>query len=439
MPTAKLQSLKLQSLLTTCSARLAVIGQGYVGLTLALGAARAGYPTSGFDVDAERVADLAAGRCTVAGVEQRDLDRALATGRLRFTSDLACLDEADVVVICVPTPLQDQAPDLSYVRTAATATARHLAPGQLVILESTTYPGTTDELVRPILETSGLVCGRDFLLAYSPERIDPGNAEFGLANTPKVVGGITPAATEAACLLYSQFTEKVVPVSSTRAAELTKLLENTFRHVNIALINEMATFCHDLDIDIWEVIDAAATKPFGFMPFYPGPGVGGHCIPLDPAYLAWQVRRRSGSQFRILEEAQDINAHMPGYVAGRIADDLNVAGKAVNGARILILGVTYKPNVADLRESPALAVAGHLDRRGAKLAYHDPYIKQLTLPAGRTLSCSPLTTDELAAADLVALLTPHSGYDLDEIAARAAHVFDARNAFPSNHGNVTRL
>jgi UDP-N-acetyl-D-glucosamine dehydrogenase len=434
MPTAK-----LQSLLTTRTARVVVVGQGYVGLTLAVGTAHAGYPTTGLDVDAGRVTDLAAGHCPVSGVEQRDLDRALATERLCFSSDLTVLGQADIVVICVPTPLQDQAPDLSYVRSAATATARHLVPGQLVILESTTYPGTTDELVRPILESSGLVCGRDFLLAYSPERIDPGNTEFGLANTPKIVGGITPAATEVACLLYGQLTEKVVPVSSTRAAELAKLLENTFRHVNIALVNEMATFCHDMDIDIWEVIDAAATKPFGFMPFYPGPGVGGNCIPLDPAYLAWQVRRRSGSQFRILEEAQDINAHMPSYVAGRIADDLNVAGKAVNGARILLLGVTYKPDVADLRESPALAVAGHLDRRGARLAYYDPYIEQLTLPTGRRLSRVRLTGDELASADLVALLTPHSSYDLDDIAAQAGHVFDARNAFPSTHTNVTRL
>jgi UDP-N-acetyl-D-glucosamine dehydrogenase len=333
-----------------------------------------------------------------------------------------------VVALCVPTPLHDQAPDLSYVRAAAQTTAKTLRRGQLVILESTTYPGTTDELVRPILETSGLTCGEDFLLAYSPERIDPGNETFGMHNTPKVVGGVTPDSGEVAVVFYAQFADKVVPVSSCRAAELTKLLENTFRHVNIALVNEMAMFCHNMGIDIWEVVDAAATKPFGFMPFYPGPGVGGHCIPLDPTYLAWQVRRQSGQQFRILEQSQDINAQMPGYVAGRIGDALNEQGRAVKGARILVLGVAYKPDVGDVRESPATLVIGHLRRRGAVVSFHDPHVDQITV-GSETLTSVPLDDATLGEVDCVALLTPHRVLDLDRIAGAARLVFDARNAY----------
>jgi UDP-N-acetyl-D-glucosamine dehydrogenase len=308
-----------------------------------------------------------------------------------------------------------------------------------VVLESTTYPGTTEQLVRPILETSGLTVTRDFLLAYSPERIDPGNDEFGLRNTPKIVGGITPEATGLTTLFYEQLVDKVVAVSSCRAAELAKLLENTFRHVNIALVNEMAALCYETGIDVWEVTEAAATKPFGFMPFAPGPGVGGHCIPLDPAYLAWQVRRDAGHQFRILEQAQDINAQMPSYVATRIGDVLNDAGKPVKRARILVLGVAYKSDVGDVRESPALRVMTILYRRGAHVVFNDPHAPEVHVN-GTYLTSTELTQRELAKADCVALLTPHHAYDLDWIAAHAPLIFDARNAYGSDRRpNVVRL
>jgi UDP-N-acetyl-D-glucosamine dehydrogenase len=307
------------------------------------------------------------------------------------------------------------------------------------MLESTTYPGTTDELLLPILESSGLTAGRDFLLAYSPERIDPGNEEYDLRNTPKVVGGSTPEATGVAALFYAQLVDKVVVVSSCRAAELAKLLENTFRHVNVALANEVSMLCHEMGIDVWEVIDAAATKPFGFMTFYPGPGVGGHCIPLDPAYLSWQVRRAAGHQFRILEQAQDINAQMPAYVARRIGDVLNEQGKAVNGAKVLVLGVSYKADVGDTRESPALQVMTHLVRRGARLAFHDPYVDAVAFD-GSQLTRTALSARSLADSDCVAILTPHKAYDLDWISDHAELIFDARNAFNSNRReNVVRL
>jgi UDP-N-acetyl-D-glucosamine dehydrogenase len=325
------------------------------------------------------------------------------------------------------------------VENACIAVAEHLTPGALFILESTTYPGTTDQIVRPALEMSGLLSGRDFLLAYSPERIDPGNEEFGFRNLPRVVGGMTPEATGAASLFYSQLVDKVISVSSCRAAELAKLLENTFRHVNIALVNEMTMLCHEMGIDVWEVIEAAASKPFGFMPFYPGPGVGGHCIPLDPAYLAWQVRRDAGQQFRILEQAQDINAQMPNYVAARLGDALNDAGMAVRGSSILILGVSYKPDVGDVRESPALNVMTKLYKRGAKVSFHDPYVE--AVPVNGVLATRvPLTQRTLEAADCVALLTPHTSYDLEWIAEHSDLLFDARNAFEGDHrANVVRL
>ena len=317
--------------------------------------------------------------------------------------------------------------------------AGRLVPGRLVILESSTYPGTTTELVGPLLETSGLRAGRDFLLAYSPERIDPGNQEFHFGNTPRIVGGATAEATELATLFYEQMVSKVLALSSARAAELAKLLENTFRHVNIALVNEMAMLCHDMGIDVWEVIEAAATKPFGFMAFTPGPGVGGHCIPLDPAYLAWQVRRDAGRQFRILEQAQDVNAQMPGWVAARIGEALNEHAKPLKGARVLVLGVAYKPDVGDVRESPSLRVMAALHRRGAKLAFHDPFVQTVTVD-GKLLSRSELTARAVAGADLVALLTPHGAYDLDWLARTSTLLFDARDAFGAGQRpNVIRL
>jgi UDP-N-acetyl-D-glucosamine dehydrogenase len=420
-------------------AHVAVVGQGYVGLSLACAAAEAGFTVTGIDVDAERVASLGAGELCVPGVDEDAFRRGVATGRLRFTTAGKALATADVICICVPTPVRDQSPDLSFVEQACRDIAGHLAAGGLVILESTTYPGTTNDLVAPLLETSGRRAGRDFLLAYSPERIDPGNQEFHFGNTPRIVGGATPEATAMAALFYEQMVEKVVTVSSARAAELAKLLENIFRHVNIALVNEMAMLCHETGIDVWEVIEAAATKPFGFMAFTPGPGVGGHCIPLDPTYLAWQVRRDAGRQFRILEQAQDIDAQMPGWVAARIGEALNEHAKPLNGARVLVLGVTYKPDVGDVRQSPSLRVMSVLQRRGVKLAFHDPFVEAVTV-GGRRLARTELTVRAVAGADLVALLTPHSAYDLDWLARTTTLLFDARNAFgPYDYPNVVSL
>jgi UDP-N-acetyl-D-glucosamine dehydrogenase len=423
----------------TRAARVSVVGQGYVGLSLACAAAEAGYAVSGIDVDAARIGGLAAGELCVPGVDEDRFRRGTASGRLRFATDGDALATSDIICICVPTPVRDHTPDLSYVEQACRDVARHLSAGRLVILESSTYPGTTSELVAPLLETSGQRAGRDFLLAYSPERIDPGNQEFHLGNTPRIVGGTSPEATAAAALFYEQMIAKVVTLSSARAAELAKLLENTFRHVNIALVNEMAMLCHEMGIDVWEVIEAAASKPFGFMAFTPGPGVGGHCIPLDPAYLAWQVRRDVGHQFRILEQAQDINAQMPVWVAARIGEALNEHAKPLKDSRVLVLGVTYKPDVGDVRESPSLRVMSALRRRGVQLAFHDPFVDAVTID-GKRLERTELTERALAGADLVAILTPHSEYDTDWLASTAALVFDARNALgPGHRPNVIPL
>jgi UDP-N-acetyl-D-glucosamine dehydrogenase len=420
-------------------AEVAVVGQGYVGLSLACAAADAGFSVTGIDVDESRVVRLAAGDLVVPGVREADFRSGIATNRISFTTSIEAVRSADIIAVCVPTPVKDHSPDLSYVENACISVAEHLPAGALFILESTTYPGTTEQIVRPALEMSGLLSGRDFLLAYSPERIDPGNEEFGFRNLPRVVGGMTPEATGAASLFYGQLVDKVVSVSSCGAAELAKLLENTFRHVNIALINEMTMLCHEMGIDVWEVIDAAASKPFGFMPFYPGPGVGGHCIPLDPAYLAWQVRRDAGQQFRILEQAQDINAQMPNYVATRLGDALNDAGKAVRGSSILILGVAYKPDVGDARESPALKVITKLFKRGARTSFHDPFIDAVPVN-GVLASRVALTQRVVESADCVALLTPHTSYDLEWIAEHAKLVFDARNVFEDDRRpNVVRL
>jgi UDP-N-acetyl-D-glucosamine dehydrogenase len=420
-------------------ATIAVVGQGYVGLSLACAAAAEGFHVTGIDIDGARIGDLSKGIMSVPGVSEDAFRGAVATGRISFSSLPDAIRHSDIIMVCVPTPVRDHTPDLSFVKRACQSIADHLPSGRLVVLESSTYPGTTEEVVSPILESGGLLVGRDFLLAYSPERIDPGNDEYDFRSIPRVVGGVTSESTGVAALFYAQLVDKVIQVSSCRAAELAKLLENTFRHVNVALVNEMAILCHEMGIDVWEVIDSAASKPFGFMPFYPGPGVGGHCIPVDPAYLSWQVRRDAGQQFRILEQAQDINAQMPRYVASRIGDALNEVGKAVKGARVLVLGVAYKPNVGDMRESPALRVMSVLKRRGALLSYHDPYVEALDID-GVLCSRIELTQHALESSDCIAILTPHSAYDLDWIADHSPVVFDGRNAFGDNRRpEVVRL
>ena len=353
------------------------------------------------------------------------------------TTDPASLAGPDVIVICVPTPLSaENGPNLDAVESAARAAAAHLRPGQLVVLESTTYPGTTEEILVPILETSGLTLGIDFFCAFSPERIDPGNAVYTLQNTPKVVGGMTPECTSRAAEFYGRIIESVVIAKGVREAEMTKLLENTYRHVNIALVNEMARFCNELEIDLWDSIRCAATKPFGFSPFYPGPGVGGHCIPIDPNYLSYRVKTSLGFPFRFVELAQEINASMPGYVARRVQDLLNEFGKAVRGARVLLLGVTYKADITDQRESPAVDVAEALILMGADVRYHDPFVAQWDLD-GRVLTCIENLDDELAKADLVVLVQAHSQYDLAALGALPTPLLDTRGVVTGPM--VTRL
>jgi nucleotide sugar dehydrogenase len=418
---------------------VAVVGQGYVGLTLASAAAAQRFHVTGIDVNAARTDALARGELAVPGVDEGTFRAAIESGNLSFSTSAESIADASFIFICVPTPLRDGAPDLSFVEAAGRDVAAHLAAGSLVVLESTTYPGTTDQLLLPLLEQgSGLRAGVDFLLAYSPERIDPGSAEFTMRNTPRVVGGTTPEATEAAISFYGQLVDKVFPVSSTRTAETAKLLENTFRHINVALVNELTMLTHDLDINVWEVIDAASTKPFGFMPFYPGPGIGGHCIPLDPTYLSWQVRRQTGRRFGVLEAAQDVNERMPNYVASRVAEILNDVGRAVRGSRIFVLGVTYKADVGDMRESPSLMAMQALYRKGAEISFHDPYVEDAPLNGGKIHRTE--LAEGLANADLVLLLTPHSSYDLERIAEQASLVFDTRNAYgDAPHDNVVRL
>ncbi|GGQ65212.1 nucleotide sugar dehydrogenase [Couchioplanes azureus] len=403
---------------------IVILGLGYVGLPLAREATRAGMSVIGFDVNQGLVESLNAGRSHVDDLSDDDIAEMRKSG-FRATVDEREIATAKAAVICVPTPLLEEGgPDLGAVQSATDAVARNLQPGMLVILESTTYPGTTDELVRPILEAGGLVAGQDFHLAFSPERIDPGNEKFGPRNTPKVVGGHTPACTEAAAALYGRFVDTVVRTKGTREAETAKLLENTYRHVNIALVNEMAKFCHRLDIDLWDVIRAASSKPFGFQAFYPGPGVGGHCIPIDPNYLSHNVRVRLGYPFRFVELAQEINATMPAYVARRAQNILNEAGLATTGANILLLGITYKANIADERESPAVPLARDLGNLGAKISYHDPYVAEWR-PGVDAMKVDDLE-GAVAAADLVILVQNHRDYDPDKLAATAKRFFDTR-------------
>lgn len=410
-----------------------IIGMGYVGLPLAREASAAGLSVIGLDTSPEVVDGLNSGRSHVDDLADSDVIEMLGRGFFA-TTDAGLLRRARTIVICVPTPLSgDGGPDLGFVRLAVGAVAEHLQPGTLVILESTTYPGTTDEEIRPILEAGGMRAGRDFWLVFSPERIDPGNREFGPKNTPKVIGGYTSACADAAEEFYSHFIDTVVRTKGTREAETAKLLENTYRHINIALVNEMARFCHDLEIDLWDVIAAASTKPFGFQPFRPGPGVGGHCIPIDPNYLSHRVRARLGYPFRFVELAQEINASMPGYVARRIQDLLNLDGKALRGSLVVLLGVTYKPNIADTRESPAIPLAKTLLRQGAVLRFHDPLIKQFSV-SGHDVARVDDVQESLVEADICVLLQNHRDYDVAAMAAVSRRFFDTRGvAEPAQH------
>lgn len=406
---------------------LVVIGLGYVGLPLVREAVGAGLRVAGLDRSREVVEGLESGTSHVDDVSDDEVKALLAAG-FRPTVDAAVLRGAGTVVICVPTPLSDaQGPDLGAVREAAEAVAAHLERGTLVVLESTTYPGTTEDVVRPVLEQGGLVAGADFPLVFSPERIDPGNREFGLRNTPKIVGGLTAACTRAGVDFYGRFVERVVPARGLREAEMAKLLENTYRHINIALMNEMAMFCHELEIDIWDVIDCAGTKPFGFQPFRPGPGVGGHCIPIDPNYLSYKVRTL-GYPFRFVELAQEINARMPEYVVRRAQQLLNRRGRALKDSRVLLLGVTYKANVGDQRESPALPVATRLSGLGARLSFHDPHVAEWEVD-GRRLRREDDLQRALDEADLAVLLTDHAEYVLGLLTPGHPPLLDTRGRF----------
>ncbi len=406
---------------------IGVIGMGYVGLPLAVEFARAGYHVIGIDVNAEKVNRLNAGVSYIPDVPTAVVADLGSKGLLRATTDFSALAEVDAISICVPTPLRKtKDPDMSYIVAATDQIEQYCRPGQLIVLESTTYPGTTDELIAPRLEARGLKIGQDVFLCFSPERVDPGNKVYSTRNTPKVIGGTTPACLEIATALYSQAVDRIVPVTSTRTAEMVKLLENTFRSVNIGLVNEMAVMCDKLGVNVWEVIEAAGTKPFGFMTFYPGPGLGGHCIPIDPLYLSWKLKSLNYNA-RFIELASEINSHMPLYVVNKVMDALNAVRKTVNGSSILVMGVAYKRDIDDLRESPALDIIRLLQERGGAVAYHDPYVPSLS-HEGLDLHSVDLTDDLLRSVDCVVIVTDHSSFDYARVAAQSHIVVDTRNA-----------
>ena len=432
--------------------RIAVIGLGYVGLPLAVGFARAGVRVLGVDVDAARVAAINQGRSHIPDVPSATLAPEVQAGRLHATADYADCAQADAVVICVPTPFtRMKAPDLSFIEVAATALAPHVASGALVVLQSTTYPGTTAELVRPILEAPGRRAGTDFLLAFSPERIDPGNKQYSAHNTPKVVGGIDPASTAAAAEVFGLLVpaDQIQRVSGPEVAEMCKLLENIFRSVNIALVNELTKLCDRMGIDIWEVIDAAATKPFGFMPFYPGPGVGGHCIPVDPYYLSWKAREYD-FYTKFIELAAEVNSSMPFYTVNKLAEALNRQGKSVQGAKVLVLGAAFKKDIDDPRNSPALEVMRALRARGAEVSYHDPYVPTVSLDGEHSAGTAPtarlvsvaLSEALLAAQDCVCLAVAHTAFEVPWLIKHSRLLLDATGVtrrFPQERGTVIRL
>jgi UDP-N-acetyl-D-glucosamine dehydrogenase len=430
---------QLQQKLAEKTAIIGIIGLGYVGLPLATAFARAGFKVLGFDTQAERVNSINKGKSYINDVSSNDLAKIIKARRFQSTAEMSRLGESDVICICVPTPLtKKREPDLSYVTDAAKAVTKYLRQGQLIILESTTYPGTTREVLLPMLEKSGLKAGKDFYLAYSPERVDPGNKKFGIKNTPKIVGGIDAVSTKLTQQLYACVADKVIPVSSVEASEMTKIFENTFRHVNIALVNEIAQLCERMGISVWEVIATASSKPFGFMPFYPGPGVGGHCIPLDPSYLASKAREYDFIT-RFIELAEEINTRMPLHVTTRIMETLNSRGKNLKGAKILVLGVTYKKDVPDTRESPALKLVQLLLDKGANVRYNDPYISTIKLEK-IPLTSVELTKENLLWADCTVIVTAHSRYDIRKIVATSKLVFDCRGITRGMPGkNIVRL
>ncbi len=422
-------------------ARISVIGQGYVGLPLAVEFARAGFTVTGIDIDAERIAQLGLGRSYIADVDSTDLAALLRDRRYEPTSDFAVLERSDVVIICVPTPLgKSKDPDISFVLAAAERAATGFRPGQLVILESTTYPGTTQEILLPMFEARGATVGENFFLVFSPERIDPGNPSFKVQDIPKIVGGVTPTCTRLAAALYRRLVGKVIEVSGPKVAELAKLYENVFRNINIALANEFALMCRHLGVPVREVIDAAATKPFGFMPFYPGPGIGGHCIGIDPIYLAWKMRA-NGFQTRFINLADEINRAMPEHVVGLVAEALNEHRRCLNGARILVLGVAYKRGVGDTRESPALEIIKQLRAKGVDVVYSDPYVPSVVVD-GVALKSVEATRESLAAADCVLIVTDHADFDYHAIVNTSNIVVDTRSAtwgLPAPSGRIVRL
>ena len=424
------------------TAILGVIGLGYIGLPLAVEKAKSGYKTIGFDIQEKKVHWINKGQNYIKDIIDSDLKEVVDKGLLQATTDFSFVKDVDTICICVPTPLDvHQQPDLSYIRSSTENIAKYLHRGTLIVLESTTYPGTTEEVIKPILEkVSGLKCGKDFFLAFSPERIDPGNAWYKVKNTPKVIGGVTPDCTEVAVSLYSMVIKgKIHPVSSPKVAEMEKIFENVFRYTNIALANEMSILCHKMDIDFWEVIEAAKTKPYGFMPFYPGPGIGGHCIPLDPFYLTWKAREYN-YHTRLIELAGEINKYMPEYVVERTAKILSQKfKKSLNGAKVLLLGVAYKKDIDDLRESPALEVIKKLEEEGAIISYYDPYIPKFINSGKEYKSLIELNPKEIRDKDIIIITTDHSKIDYDMVVKNAKAIFDTRNAIKDNSENVERL
>ena len=441
---------QLEKLIKDKSAVVGVIGLGYVGLPLIVEFALQGFRGIGFEVDGNKVKEINAGRSYIPDVPSENVEKTVKAGKLSATTDFSCLSECDVIIVCVPTPLRKtKDPDMSFILSAGEQIKKYKRPGQLVILESTTYPGTTDEVLQPMLEEGGAELDRDFLLAFSPERVDPGNPQFQTHNIPKVVGGVSKDSTDAAAFLYGQIVEQVHPVSSARVAEACKLWENTFRAINIGMANEMARLCNALGIDTWEVVRAAATKPFGFMPFYPGPGIGGHCIPLDPHYLSWKARQH-GFDSQFISLAEQVNSNMPGYVVKLVQHALNDEKKAVNGSKVLVLGVAYKKDIDDMRESPALSVIDLLRAKGADVIYHDPFVPEVTfdhaytIGDGEPLYNQELTDDLMKGSDCVIICTEHSDIDYNRVCEQSKLIVDTRNALSpdirnGSHAKIVRL